>query len=174
MRWGLRQRHLPVGQAGIRLERKSSHLSFLTGFTLIELLITIAIIGILAAAAVTAYIGTTKKAARSEAYSNLESLRLLEEQFFADAGEYTPVALGGAGSTIAIRDANIALIQAPGVLPGFRPGNAANFSYMIVPDVDITGAATATDCFHAIATGIDNSRVAGDTFDIDCNNDRTF
>jgi prepilin-type N-terminal cleavage/methylation domain-containing protein len=144
------------------------------GFTLIELLITIAIIGILAGLAVTAYIGTTKKAARSEAYSNLESLRLLEEQFFADAGEYTPVDLGVAGSTIAIRDANLALIQAPAQLPGFRPGNATLFSYRIIADEDINGIATATDCFHAIATGVDNSRVAGDTFDIDCNNDRTF
>jgi len=142
------------------------------GFTLIELLITVAIIGILAAVAVTAYVGTTKKAARSEAYSNLESLRLLEEQFFADNGAYT-VSLGGAGSTAAIRDANVALIQAAGALPGFRPGNSASFSYMIIQDQDINAGAQ-TPCFHAIATGIDNTRVAGDTFDIDCNNDRTF
>ncbi|MEF9475546.1 MAG: prepilin-type N-terminal cleavage/methylation domain-containing protein [Candidatus Mariimomonas ferrooxydans] len=141
------------------------------GFTLIELLITVAIIGILAVAATTAYIGTVKKAARSEAYSNLESLRLLEEQFFADAGQYTG-ALGGAGSTIAIRDANLTAIQAD--LPGFKPGNAANFSYMILADEDFNGIATPTDCFHARATGINNSRVAGDMFDIDCNNDRTF
>src|SRR3972149_4436978 len=60
------------------------------GFTLIELLIVITIIGILSAVAVTGYIGVTKKAARSEAYSNLESLRLLEEQFFAENAAYAP------------------------------------------------------------------------------------
>ncbi len=143
------------------------------GFTLIELLITIAIIGILAAIATTAYIGTTKKAARSEAYSNLESLRLLEEQFFADQGDYTTGNIGIAGSDFGTRDANLALIQAPTALPGFRPGNAANFSYRIRDDEDINGVAQIP-CFHAIATGIDNSRVVGDTFNIDCNNDRTF
>jgi prepilin-type N-terminal cleavage/methylation domain-containing protein len=141
------------------------------GFTLIELLITIAIIGILAAAATTAYIGTTKKAARSEAYSNLESLRLLEENFFSDSGDYT-VSRGNANcDTIAERDVNLAAIQED--LPLFRPGNAASFCYRIIHDQTITGAAQAP-CFHAIATGIDGTRVDGDTFNIDCNNDRTF
>jgi prepilin-type N-terminal cleavage/methylation domain-containing protein len=142
------------------------------GFTLIELLITIAIIGILAAAATTAYIGTTKKAARSEAYSNLESLRLLEENFFSDSGEYTGN-LGNANcDTIAKRDVNLDAIQE--VLPLFKPGNAASFCYQIIADQDINGTATADDCFHAIATGIVGTRVDGDTFNIDCNNDRTF
>ncbi len=155
------------------------------GFTLIELLITIAIIGILAAAATTAYIGTTKKAARSEAYSNLESLRLLEEQFFADSGRYT-VSLGAAGSTVAVRDANLVAIQttAGEALPGFRPGNAANFSYRIIQDIALDTAAITvpydganvgqTPCFIAIAEGLDATRVEDDIFAIDCNNDRTF
>ncbi len=147
------------------------------GFTLIELLIVIAIIGILAAVAVTAYIGTTKKAARSEAYSNLESLRLLEEQFFADNGDYTTGNIGIAGSDFGTRDANLALIQAPGVLPGFRPGNAANFSYRIIQNfaLDIDGASVGqTPCFIAIAEGLDATRVENDIFAIDCNNNRTF
>ena len=50
------------------------------GFTLVELLITMAVIGVLAAGAVTAYIGVTKKAARSEAFAALESLLLLQER----------------------------------------------------------------------------------------------
>ncbi len=58
------------------------------GFTLIELLIVISIIGILSIVAVTSYIGVTLKAARSEAYSNLGNLRLLEEQFYAETATY--------------------------------------------------------------------------------------
>jgi prepilin-type N-terminal cleavage/methylation domain-containing protein len=122
------------------------------GFTLIELLIVVAIIGILAAIAVPAYLGQQKAATRTEAYSNLQNLRLLEEQYFAEHGAYTASA------------ANVAAIQA--LLPGFRPGTALNlnFNYAIT--------ATPT-CFVATATGT-GARVAGDVFTIDCNNNRTF
>ncbi len=58
------------------------------GVTLIELIIVVAIIGILAMIAIPGYIGQQKRAARTEAYSNLENLRLLEEQYFAENGCY--------------------------------------------------------------------------------------
>jgi prepilin-type N-terminal cleavage/methylation domain-containing protein len=147
------------------------------GFTLIELLVTIAIITILGGVALTAYIGSTLKAARSEAYANLESLRLLEERFFADNGDYAPIAgaaLGIAACTSAVdRDNNVIAIQVD--FPLFRPGNASNFCYQIVIDRDINdNDTTPVPCFHAIARGLPDSRVEGDVFDIDCNNDRTF
>ncbi len=147
------------------------------GFTLIELLIVVAIMAILGAVATTAYIGVTKKAARSEAYSNLESLRLLQEQFFAENAEYAGPADG------------VVNIQAVGVLPGFRPGTGLSFNYAItnangvglpnpVP-IPYNGSTAAlvpatTPCFIATATGIPGSRVAGDVFAIDCNNNRNF
>ena len=172
------------------------------GFTLLELLITVAIIGILAAAATTAYVGVIKKAARSEAYTNLESLRLLQEQFYAENGRYT-VSLGVAGKD---NMGNVQEIQngGPGVgdptnaIPGFRPGNAANFSYWIVGQTPPAGAAPrgrslpaipavpfnpasvvlqpAADppCFVTIAAGNTGTRVAGDVFALDCNNVRNF
>jgi len=147
------------------------------GFTLIELLIVLAIISILTLIAVPAYIGQQRTAARSEAYSNLESLRLLEEQVFADSSAYAPTT-GAAGAD---QPGNIALIQAVGVLPGFKPGTGTtlSFSYQIVQNQQITATnplayGALTPCFTAIATGNTGSRVAGDVFAIDCNNNRNF
>lgn len=147
------------------------------GFTLIELLIVIAIIGILAGIALPAYIGQQRSATRSEAYSNLQSLRLLEEQFMAENGAYAPTT-GIAGAD---QPGNIALIQAAGVLPGFKPGTGTSlsFSYQIVLNFQITTTnplafVVQTPCFYAIATGNANSRVAGEVYAIDCNNNRNF
>lgn len=152
------------------------------GFTLTELIIVVAVISILAMIAVPSYIGQQKRAARTEASSNLESLRLLEEQFFAENAAYT-ASLGVAGNTTAIRDANLLLIQAPGALPGFRPGGGAGFSYRIIQNFSLTtpvavpwaaAQAAQTPCFIAVAEGVAGSRVAGDIFAIDCNNNRNF
>ncbi len=144
------------------------------GFTLIELLIVITIIGILSAVAVIAYIGTTLKAARSEAYSNLQALRLLEEQFFAENARYT-VSLGAAGKD---NPGNVAAIQTGGgdptnALPGFRPGTGLSFSYWIEQNINLNGA-VQTPCFRASAAGNTNTRVDGDIFRIDCNNNKNF
>ena len=151
------------------------------GFTLIELLTVIAIIGILIAIAIPAYIGQQTRAARTEAYSNLQNLRLLEEQFFAENAAYT-ASLGVAGSTTAIRDSNLTLIQ--GSLPGFRPGGGTSFSYRTIQNNQLNTPVTnpptwaaspaGTLCFTAIATGLTGTRVDGDTFAIDCNNNRNF
>jgi len=158
------------------------------GFTLIELLIVIAIIGVLAMVGIPAYIGQQRNAARTEAYTNLQNLRLIQEQVFADSGNYTAT-IGAAGSTTAIRDANLLAIRT--ALPRFQPGQASslNYSYRIIQNVSITnpgavpwdGAVTdttalvpPTPCFTAVATGVDGTRVAGDIFAIDCNNNRNF
>ncbi len=148
------------------------------GFTLIELIITIAIIGILAAIAIPAYIGQQKRAARTEAYSNLQNLRLLEEQYFSEQGCYymdstntcqnmaTPIPYNGtAAADGGIED----------FLRGFKPGNASdlNFTYTITTNNTGTGGGAAS-CFVATATGKGGTRVAGDTFTIDCNNARNF
>jgi prepilin-type N-terminal cleavage/methylation domain-containing protein len=149
------------------------------GMSLIELLIVIAVIGILAAIGIPAYLGQQRSAARTEAYTNLENLRILEEQFFAENGRYTTAMGTVAGSTAAIRDANLLGIQTnalPDRLARFRPAAGALFSYRI--EQNLAGVAAAgvaqTPCFRATATGVDGTRVAGDVFRIDCNNNRNF
>jgi prepilin-type N-terminal cleavage/methylation domain-containing protein len=135
------------------------------GFTLIELLVVMAIIGILATVAVTSYVGSTLKARRAEAYSNLNSLRLLEEQRFAENAAYTAVL---------------------GNLTGFQPGAGTNYTYALAVGVALPAppaavavpynAATVANanCFIATATGNAGTRVAGDVFAIDCNNNRNY
>ena len=144
------------------------------GVTLIELIIVVAIIGILAMIAIPSYLGQQKSAARTEAYSNLENLRLLEEQYFAENGRYT-ISLG----TCAANNAgNVATIQTGGgdstnALRGFKPGSGTNYSYCIEQNIRLDGTAL-TPCFRASAFGNSGTRVSGDTYRIDCNNDRNF
>lgn len=147
------------------------------GFTLIELLIVIAIIGILAMVAIPAYIGQQKNAARAEAYTNLQNLRLLEEQYYAENGCYYRA--GGpptvpTNATIGNNTSPTTSVTAiQGFLTGFRPGNSMQFAYSITANNPSGVAGREASCFTATATGI-GSRVTGDTFTIDCNNNRNF
>lgn len=136
------------------------------GFTLVELIIVVTIIGILAMIAVPSYLGQQSRAARTEAFKNLETLRLLEEQFFSENAAYP----ASAGVCAADND-NVAAIQAN--MPGFQPGTGLNFSYCVEMDVNLAGAATP-NCFRARAFGNTDSRVAGETFAIDCANNKTY
>ena len=107
------------------------------GFTLVELMIVIAILGILTAVAIPMYRGYVSNAKRSEGKANLETIRLLQEQYFADERTY----IAGADTA--------ALIAA---LPGFEPGNVAdlNYTYKVEPnpgttnDIATSFVATAT------------------------------
>ena len=141
------------------------------GITLLELLITVSIVGLLAAIAIPGYIGQQRRAARTEAYTNLENLRLLEEQFFAENGQYT------ANLGVCAKDNNnFAAISA--VLRGWRPGdNAAvkntQFSYCVEKDLNLNGVALS-NCFRARAFGDTGTRVDLDVFSVDCNNNRNF
>lgn len=136
------------------------------GFTLTELILVVAIIGILALIAIPAYVGQQKRAARSEAYANLQNLRLLEERYYSDSAVYTASA-----GTCSADNNNITAIQA--LLSGFNPGSSLSYSYCLEQNIRLDGTAQ-TPCFRASAFGNTNTRVTGDTFRIDCNNNRNF
>ena len=138
------------------------------GVTLIELLVVVAIIGILAMIAVPAYIGQQKSAARTEAYSNLENLRLLEEQYFAENGCYYKSA-GGVCTNTSVSGTN----SVKTFHSGFKPGDTAALSFDYSLSVYTASGGTAGG-FTATATGKANTRVSGDSFWINHNNDRNF
>ncbi len=138
------------------------------GITLVELLIVVAIIGILAAIAIPSYVGQQKRAARAEAFANLEALRLLEEQYYAENGEYARADATASGTIYyKVGDTSI-----QSYLPGFKPGPPANllFDY----EIAYTVAANRTTAFTAKAKGKVGTRVAGDEFTINQNNEKNF
>jgi len=139
------------------------------GVTLIELMVVIGIIGILAAISIPAYIGQQTKAARSEGETNLQNLRLLEEQLYAENGEYTDSDLGTCAKNNA---GNIATIK--GELHGFKPGTGLSFSYCIQTAKFVNTTTNAIedkdDCFVARAFGNGGSRVDGEEIWVDCEN----
>jgi prepilin-type N-terminal cleavage/methylation domain-containing protein len=154
-------------------------------FTLTELLIVLAIITFLTMISVPAYIGQQRSATRHEAFSNLENLRLLEEQFFAENGEYTPA---GGGTIIYNASPNTADNGIEDALRGYRPGGCLtddadptpcaspfglNFTYSVT-SAD-TNADNLADTFIASATPVPGSRVSNDpVYTIDQNNVRNW
>jgi type IV pilus assembly protein PilE len=136
------------------------------GVTLIELTIVVAIIAILAAIAIPTYIGQQKKAARSEGFSNLESLALLEEQYYAENGRYAPDPDGSLtyAGTHGTADGGL-----EDVLKGFKPGTRASLSFDYAVRSLNNGAG-----FVAVAAGKTGSRVAGETYTINQNNEKNF
>lgn len=88
------------------------------GFTLIELMVVVAIIGILSAIAIPAYLGIQKKAARSEAKATLSGIAMALENYYAETGAYCD-------PTVATTQFNQTYITGEGAVAGLfnHPGN---------------------------------------------------
>ena len=64
------------------------------GFTLIELMIVVAIIGILAAVAIPAFMDYMKKSKRSEAELNLDAIKKSNKTYYAEKATFVPLQQG--------------------------------------------------------------------------------
>lgn len=170
-------------KTGIIVKKEEGNLMNNRGLTLVEILIVVAIIGILAAVAIPGYIGQQKNAARSEASTNLQNLRLLMEQNFADQGSYAPTAYCRTGvaavpaleltynGTAATNNASI-----EDYFCRFNPAGLDNTSQFTNLNYTYTLTLSATvnaTGFTATATGKAGRRTAGDVCTIDQNNSRT-
>jgi prepilin-type N-terminal cleavage/methylation domain-containing protein len=147
-----------------------------SGFTLVELMIVMVIIGILATIAVPMFIGQRTRAMQKEALTNLEALRLLQEQYYAEKGEYA----ASLGTCAKDNTDNVDTIRtsADG-LPAFKPGLGADlyFSYCIQQNKAINSLGALVDetpCFVARAFGNSGNQIAGQEFRVDCNNVKTY
>lgn len=110
------------------------------GFTLIELLVVVAIIGVLCAVAIPAFMRFQLRAKIAEAGVNLQAISKAEQSYFAEFGTYvsvptpTPAAIPG-----------VVRVQWPGA-PGFDvlgwgPEGSVFFQYVITADNPGAGGA---------------------------------
>jgi prepilin-type N-terminal cleavage/methylation domain-containing protein len=134
------------------------------GFTLTEILIVVAILGILAGIAVPMYLGHRAKAMHSEAKTNLETIRMLEEQLFSETASFGGDNTYTYNGTYGTDDTGI-----EDVLPAFRPGNVNNLKFTYTLVIASTGTR-----FLATATGIAGTPVDGTTFSLDEANNKTY
>jgi type IV pilus assembly protein PilA len=111
-----------------------------SGFTLIELLVVVAIIGVLCAVAIPAFLRFQLRAKATEAGVNLQAISKAEETYFAEFGTYVSVPL-----PVPAAVPGVAKVQWPGS-PGFDvlgwgPEGGVYFQYVITADNPAGGSA---------------------------------
>ena len=134
------------------------------GVTLVELLIVVAIIGILAAVGIPAYVGMQTRGAVTEGSAKVEELRLLQEQYYSENGQYAPPNPPNNGTRISDYKATPGNPGDNGIedfLPGFQPGGCTGcakpfglqFEYRIESEDTIDDGLDLADRYVITATG---------------------
>lgn len=98
------------------------------GFTLIELMIVVAILAIIAGIAIPVYEGYVSTSRNVEAFNNMSSLRLAEQEYYLENNQYV-------GGTYDAITASKSLLNSPASNPlGWSPSEPdakQNFSYKV-------------------------------------------
>ena len=120
------------------------------GFTLIEVLLVVVILGILAAIAIPAYTGYMRNAKRTEAKTNIQSLRLLLEQYFSENGRYCPAVPPATctNKTYTYTEDTDGTVNTDTITPfltGFKPKSAASTTAVLY-DYSICENGTSPKC----------------------------
>jgi type IV pilus assembly protein PilE len=126
-----------------------THRKLAAGFTLIELMITVAIVAILAAIALPSYTDYITRGKLTEAHNTLAAYRVSMEQYYQDNRNYGTAACGVAA-----------------------PTGLQYFTLACTPAA-ASSTATAGQSYTANVQGNAGTPVAGFTFTVDNNNNRT-
>jgi len=131
------------------MNRMRTRRKLAAGFTLIELMVTVAIIAILAAIALPSYTDYVKRSKLTEGHNALAAYRVSMEQYYQDNRDYGTAACG---------------VAAPTDLKYFTLG---------CTPAAASSSAAAGQAYVANVQGNAGTQVAGFTFNIDNNNNRT-
>ena len=118
----------------MRLNIDNRHVLRREGFTLVEMMIVVAILGILTAIAVPAYMNYVSGAKKAEAKTNLQSLKLLIEQYYSENSKYCPAAsCSGQSYAYAENDSGTITSNTIGnnYLTSFKPKSAAGANVVL-------------------------------------------
>ena len=112
------------------------------GFTLLELMVVVTIVGILAMVAFSRYMGFKYRAARSEAFHNLDAIRTCEEAYEAEHQRYVLCSWNPSGWTPEPVGTSAWNENSGFKSVGFRPKGKKKFKYAV--DGYPAGTVTAT------------------------------
>ena len=171
MRVAMYLRDSDFGERAIKPINKGKHqmhklLSKKEGFTLIELMIVVAIIGILAAIAIPAFVNYVKRAKTSEAANNLKSLFTGAAAYYVQEQTSSPgitatqsshCTVVAAATTYTANDQKTAVVWSSESLSynalNFAPADPLYYEYNILGSVDVCGNSannTAIYTFQAL------------------------